>query len=1229
MSRFSTVSPLDFPELTASMALDGELTARGLRLAAFDPAGLSPAERETIRTRAKERAGGGPFTGAAIDIMMNPLTWFYFATSPSAAGAIGSAAGTLFQAPIKSIPNFLRENGSWLQRFGLTTGLQETSEGATGSVLSHIATYMRGRTNIEAELVGPAHEALITKLGLTKGLDPRRYNNPVQKDLAQRVSIAVESYIRQVDQTTTEYRTVFRREGKKPGRILGLSPMDSVEWGKIGTVDIGGGKKPRNAVGWMAKITHAPLIQRPTSEILSEVAGQEGIEFAEKLKLHLDDLRKSTLGVEGDGPFQLDRDKLFRIWRLYSNPALKTASKDMLAKDGLSMIQTLMGPGLNNVHMQKLKFDQWADVVTQIASIPHESGGYFPKNYSEAYLNGQKASATFMPDVLKRTVPAQGTVGRTRASALWHPEDLRVLQEMAGGTPTTKMDFLTTLGDKVISTPDKLTRFLRMNPDASIMRHTQQMNSISALAQEIGQESTYPIIQANKAAVERGLYKEAGPVGGKRDFFKTPDGKVLAMDVPIIAHQAAGNEPLGTFSVADALAADMVHMKNKYTLRRVADVYLPRVMGTSPSVGHSILRDNMLAMKETMMNFSNSALMKAVEKQGGYAEKFVQGMRNWADEPVIPGEVGQKSASLAKYLYGTHLAGNMGSVLMNMSQTLGPALSVYGVKHIAKGWALALEDIGRYTAARAEQGFRNLNELERNQLVTKTMRLASAGADGTDPVGISTKVFEVLEGHAGSSGKVLSQTKSKYDRLIDWGLMPFQKMEWFNRLATGYAHLSWAHEGGLLPHIKDLRDPNLSNLLRGNSFVTSEMTRAVQEFQFANDILNTPFVFQPGQLLGNPLTRQFASFVVRSATIPFALSPQIAGGVRYFRGTEREIPLPAGLVDYLRILGSSAIIYELGKNFLGADLTRYTGYAQVTDAYPFVREGRFSPEEAAIPVIPPIIDIPLQGLKALGTGDTELFKRQMLRVTPFGVAGGKLAKYTWPGLEGLYKQVGGDSLNDPMTDAFGQDLTGLPTEARKIMADYGNPGPDGRVPLYKPDGTLIDYRSPTQLIFQGLGFPVPDSQVPELDRFLVRNSEEMAGYKRDAIDAMLSGDMARYESVVSQYSKRFQFRGEDGVQRPLPFTISRDQINARARLRSIARSERLLDRLPPDVRQTYSGVVQGVGESRLGLEQDQLMAGATAKDRRAATSGAERSPDQKAFGNFAQFRGFGDMSSEH
>src|SRR5574343_415068 len=96
MSRFSTVSPLDFPELTASLALDGELTARGLRLAAFDPAGLSPAEREGIRERAKARAGGGPFVGAAIDIMMNPLTWLYFATSPSATSAL--AGGKLFQA---------------------------------------------------------------------------------------------------------------------------------------------------------------------------------------------------------------------------------------------------------------------------------------------------------------------------------------------------------------------------------------------------------------------------------------------------------------------------------------------------------------------------------------------------------------------------------------------------------------------------------------------------------------------------------------------------------------------------------------------------------------------------------------------------------------------------------------------------------------------------------------------------------------------------------------------------------------------------------------------------------------------------------------------------------------------------------------------------------------------------------------------------------------------------
>lgn len=138
MSQFGPMSSLDFPELAVSMALEGELTARGLRLAAFDPAGLSPTERETIRTKVKQKVGGGPLTGALVDVVMNPLTWLFFATSPAGFGALGSTTQTLFSGS-KRMAMFMREHGTALQRlpvigWGLSTALQE-AEGASGATL--------------------------------------------------------------------------------------------------------------------------------------------------------------------------------------------------------------------------------------------------------------------------------------------------------------------------------------------------------------------------------------------------------------------------------------------------------------------------------------------------------------------------------------------------------------------------------------------------------------------------------------------------------------------------------------------------------------------------------------------------------------------------------------------------------------------------------------------------------------------------------------------------------------------------------------------------------------------------------------------------------------------------------------------------------------------------------------------------------------------------------------
>lgn len=1218
MSQFSYEprGPLDAPELAVSMALDGELTTRGLRLAAFDPAGLSPSERETYATRMKHRTGNHPLTNALTDIALNPLTWFYFATSPAGMGALGTTSKLLFQ-PSKKLAGFLAENGTFLQRMGLTTGLQATSEGSAGSVLNSVARFVQGRREQELQVVGPAHEAMTQANGLKAGtINYRNIGNPEQKDKAYKLSVALDGYIRRIDQERTEFRPFISPESKKPPRIVGLTSEDNVQWQNMGTLPSGNGKAPKNSNVWIASITHAPTVSANMEEVVRALGGDEAVKYGIAAKQHLADVKKMTWGKDGEAGFVPDPDKLLRLWRAAQNPAFKNAPTNL--QEGLGVMQTMMGPGLESVHA--LPFDKWKSLAETVGFQPLESEGYMPNNIFDYYKDGKSTLSPVNRTQLARLHPVSGAISRTHTSPSIHPDDLRTLETLAG--PSDKLTELIGIADKTMRRshqPGEGVRFLRMNPDASLQKHTLQMNGAAALSQAVFKEGGERVLLANQEAINKGLYKEDGIIPGtKPSFGRSAEGDDISMRLSINQHNSEGQQPLGGFSMADALAADMVHMRNKYTLNRISDIYLPRAMGMNPYVKSTVMADHLLSAKETTFNFSNSPIMKKIEAKGGIPAAMVARMREWGDSVNVPGEVGKATGGLTKYLYATHLWGNTGSALLNLSQPLSYTLNTYGLKHTSEGMWQAMNDLGTYAKLRSEQSWKYLNEIEAEEIKKKAFRISTSGPQGTDPIGIRTKVFDVLEGQLG--GATSTKKASAYDRFIDAGMFMFQKTEWFNRLTTGYAHMSWAKEAGHLPADFNLGAKDLAGKLRGYSTAVGEASRANQEFQFASDVLNTPDIFQPGQMLGNPLLRQFAGFVTRSATVPFALSPQISGGARVFRGTNIQVPLPPGVTDFMRILGSSAVIYELGKNLIGSDLTRYTGFAQVTSAYPFINQGRIDASQDGLPVVPPIIDIPIQGIKSLVAGDMELFKRTAARTVIGGVAGLKFYKYGVPGIEGLYGQLGGKE-GDVERESFGSQIdpkTGLPGTP---TADYGNPRADGRVPYYNSDGTLIDYRSPTQLILQGLGFPVRDTEVPQLDRFLTRNAEEIASYRQDAIDKLLSGDSHGYEQIAAQFGKRFQFKGEDGQNRPLPLAISQGQIDARRKLQVQTRSDRIAGRFPADIRSQYSGIVETYDPNR-SAQPDSAKPPSQQRSEQIFASEGSAKQDEKPFSTFGEFRGF-------
>ena len=118
--------------------------------------------------------------------------------------------------------------------------------------------------------------------------------------------------------------------------------------------------------------------------------------------------------------------------------------------------------------------------------------------------------------------------------------------------------------------------------------------------------------------------------------------------------------------------------------------------------------------------------------------------------------------------------------------------------------------------------------------------------------------------------------------------------------------------------------------------------------------------------------------------------------------------------------------------------------------------------------------------------------------------------------------------------------------------------PDGMVPVYKSDGTQVDFQSPTQLIMRGLGVNLSLPQYSrDIDGYMVRQREEINNRRRQWVDAVVrKGDLPEGEKINADFQRKYGFR--------LPVTTQ--QIKAAVKGMETPRSLRMMDRMPPEIR---------------------------------------------------------------
>jgi hypothetical protein len=550
--------------------------------------------------------------------------------------------------------------------------------------------------------------------------------------------------------------------------------------------------------------------------------------------------------------------------------------------------------------------------------------------------------------------------------------------------------------------------------------------------------------------------------------------------------------------------------------------------------------------KQGIRMMLDSGIGKAMQGAGKWGQGLYRKLDDVANAELSLGQGKGFAGQLARYFYVTHLGLNLGSVSMNMMQPLLYASVYGGVGNVLKAYGAAFKELGGYMGERVgKYGLRALSDQEHQTLVGRHFKYANA--EGENLVQIGRDTFSTLDSISYKS-ETLAGVNRKESYFFDYPMKLFEKAEWLNRNVAAHS-VENAYRAAKI---------DVTQGTAGYYRMLSDVGEMVSATQFGGSTLNTPMAFQGtgpfGRLANNPLFRQFLSFPLRSATTIMYDSPRLAD-----RG------LPGIGVDWLRGMGISAIFYEFGKNTMGADLSPGLFGASLTQV---VGGDRFFQDGNEYIPIPPVIDIPMNLIRgALDPGQRDLIQNNLPRLVPGGIAASRVMGMLPNLMEG--------------------PLFGLPGALQKTYIDPKQRTEDGKIAVFKGDGTLVDYQSPGQIFAKALGVDLGTfKQSADFDGFLLKNREQIVDYRRRAISALLANEVGKMQGIRSEFKRRF---GMD-------LTISKDQLDEAIKNRTVSRTERILDRMPPDQRSIYQEMAVG-REAELGLAEGSIVGADTARQR--------------------------------
>ena len=1113
MPGYEGVSSYDAPEIVASMILEGEFTVRGARNAFFAPTRLTPEELDTFTSRLREQESD-PIVRAIVGIVSNPVTWLSLIGNVPGGMLSRVGAGGIFKTA-RRYSAYVREPAPFLAQLGALTPNQVLRGTTAPDVYWQVARGIDNMMMEEQQVLRPALERVAQRLGV----DTLDYTSarltPQKQATVRRFMNALQGDLEGFDRPTVDVRWVGSR-------------YEQYERG--------------------------PKVGRSMAGVLEEMAGSDGLALRDALRTSMNVRAIRLFGKETADNLRTgawagtDPDKVLRMWRGLRNGLLGRAAGEQNA--ALSTIQDILGDRIDDDVARALAGGTVSEVglrniVEAVVDVPmRQNRHYFPRNvYKERGIDGMVLGADEAQRIRNATGMASSpsSIMRVNKAPVYDVEDLEYLRAEFGSTP--ELDTMIEGARKAMDEAAEAGRSLRVltiNPDKAMHRYfNDTARSWSLHIQDVGERVRW--------AQRQYLPYADGPASNKfADRFEAavpnvngpPRGAKLTSvfdDVPV------GDRPAGGFSLADAMWQTYALTKNEYG-QRLQSHFLVAAATGKHRVEHLATEAAMFTGKVMMRRLVDGPFGEILEGTG--AKGMRDAMRRWSDPAFGDGQGAQ---NIARHLYGTHLALNGSSAAVQIMQPLNLAATWLGPRAVLSGYTKAIGEMWRYVNARVgKYGIRPITQAQRDDLVRKNFKFA-------DQMGLLGRPAEIIDGITFQGGRGM-QRPGWYTNAIHYGMTMFTKGEWLNRATAAHAVEAVYRRQGVS---------------KAGAGMLRDIDMLVQETQFSGSFLNQPVGLVAGDIglspLGrmgaNPLMRMFISYPLRTATSLFESGPKLAG-------REGWAPL---ITDLARGIGISAVVYELGKEVLGADLERGLLVAGATDLIPGISTGKWNDKEGPFPV-PPIVDIPFGIVKGWMTDDWDLVRYSAARGMPFGVA--------------LSKAV--------------QGLPPLPGPAalfQRTSVDWGSVQPDGTVPVYDSGGSLIGYEHGSTMLLRSLGLDLGQfANNSKVDKWLLDNRAEIVSYRQRLFEKLRMGDHGGADAIRREFRKRFGFElttDEQGVQRAL------NQMQ-------VPRTERILDQLPQEVRGEYARLV-AQQRNRTGLPASELTGEATSgqRDRYAPTRGLD------------------------